>query len=99
MHLHPLARGRRLAPVPLAQRWIDARSERPVVGLMLVAFVVLWMAFQTVSPAPVDMRDDAIRGGPVVATFRVRLQTSAANGLAVHGLVCRVPAAEMGHGS
>ena len=45
--------------VRLAQRWIDARSEGVVVGLMLAAFVVLWMAFQTISLAPVDLRDDA----------------------------------------
>ena len=45
--------------VRLAQRWIDARSEGVVVGLMLAVFVVLWMAFQTLSLAPVDLRDDA----------------------------------------
>ncbi len=45
--------------MPMAQRWIGARSEGVLVGLMLAAFVVLWMVFQTVSLSPVDLRDDA----------------------------------------
>ena len=42
-----------------AQCWVSARSEGVVVGLILAVFVVLWMAFQTISLAPVDLRDDA----------------------------------------
>ncbi|MGA9432384.1 MAG: glycosyltransferase family 39 protein [Xanthobacteraceae bacterium] len=42
-----------------AQRWINARSEPVVVGVIFAAFIVLWMVFQTVSLAPVDLRDDA----------------------------------------
>ncbi len=45
--------------VRLAQRWVSARSEGVVVGLMLAVFIALWMAFQTISLAPVDLRDDA----------------------------------------
>ncbi len=42
-----------------AQYCVCAQSEGAVVGLMLAVFIVLWMAFQTVSLAPVDLRDDA----------------------------------------
>jgi dolichyl-phosphate-mannose-protein mannosyltransferase len=42
-----------------AQRWASAHSEPVLVGLILAAFIVLWMGFQTVSLAPVDLRDDA----------------------------------------
>ena len=43
----------------MVQHWIDARGEGVLVGLMLAAFIVLWLAFQTVSLLPVDLRDDA----------------------------------------
>jgi 4-amino-4-deoxy-L-arabinose transferase-like glycosyltransferase len=42
-----------------AQVWLDARGDAVAVGLMVAAFAVLWMVFQTVSLAPVDLRDDA----------------------------------------
>jgi hypothetical protein len=57
--LHPWSASAGWRLVRLAQRWIDARSEGVVVGLMLAVFIVLWMAFQTISLAPVDLRDDA----------------------------------------
>ena len=42
-----------------AQRFADASSEGAVVACTLGIFAVLWLAFQTVSLAPVDLRDDA----------------------------------------
>ncbi len=45
--------------VRLVQRWVSARSEGAVVGLILAVFIVPWMAFQTISLTPVDLRDDA----------------------------------------
>ena len=53
----------------MVQRWIDARSEGVLVGLMLAAFIVLWLAFQTVSLLPVDLRDDASEAALWAQTF------------------------------
>ncbi len=53
----------------LAQRWVSARSEGVLVGLILAAFIGLWMTFQTVSLAPVDLRDDASEAALWAQTF------------------------------
>lgn len=45
--------------VEAAQRWVGGRNEGAVVACMLGIFAVLWLAFQTVSLAAVDLRDDA----------------------------------------
>jgi 4-amino-4-deoxy-L-arabinose transferase-like glycosyltransferase len=45
--------------VAAARRAVEDHSEPRIVALTLAAFVVLWMAFQTVALWPVDLRNDA----------------------------------------
>lgn len=45
--------------VALARRAVEDYSEPRIVAMTLAAFVVLWMAFQTVALWPVDLRNDA----------------------------------------
>jgi 4-amino-4-deoxy-L-arabinose transferase-like glycosyltransferase len=45
--------------VAAARRAVEDFSEPRIVALTLAAFVVLWMAFQTVALWPVDLRNDA----------------------------------------
>ena len=71
-----------------ARRFVSESSEGAVVAWALGIFVVVWMLFHTVALAPVDLRDDASEAALVGANIRVRLQASAADGVAVHGVVC-----------
>ena len=62
---------------------IADRREGVVVALALGCFAILWMLFDTVSLATVDVRNDAREAAAVGAAFRVRLQAPADDGLAV----------------
>ena len=68
-HLRPQSAGVGWRLMAFAQRWVSARSEGVLVGMILVAFIVLWMTFQTVALAPVDLRDDASEAALWAQTF------------------------------
>jgi 4-amino-4-deoxy-L-arabinose transferase-like glycosyltransferase len=59
--------GRRL--VEAAQRCAGGSSEGAVVAWVLAIFAVLWLVFQTVSLAPVDLRDDASEAAQWAQSF------------------------------